>query len=94
MRKELISTRLTLGRLQTSVSKTVSQVLKIPPGLYKESGGLWSVGTYGGAVKVRSGILLGSVTPGLAGSGQSLLLEQVLSFPFPGCFAHVVFCLS
>ena len=39
------------------------------------------VGTRRGAVKVRWIIVLGSVLQGLAGSGQSLLLEGVVSVP-------------
>lgn len=46
------------------------------------------------ALKVRSVVVLGSVTWGLAGSGQSLLLEEVVSVPIRGCVAHWVFCPS
>ena len=46
-RKGFILVRPTLGRQQTSVSKTVSKVLKILLGLYKENVGQRLVGTCG-----------------------------------------------
>ena len=68
--------RPTLGRQdECPVSKTVSKVLKILPGLYEKYVGQRSVGTHRWAVKVRLVIVLGSVTQSLAGSAQSLLLE-------------------
>lgn len=75
------------------MSKTVSKVLTILPGLYKENRGQSSVGTCSWAVKVRLIIVLGSVKQGLAGSGWFLLLEWVVLVLIRGCFAHRVFCL-
>lgn len=79
--------RPTPERPQTSIPK----VLKILAGLYKETGGQRPLGTGRWAVQVRSVIVLGSVT---LASGQSLLLEGVVSVPITGCFALQAFCLS
>lgn len=70
-----MSVRPTLGGQQASVSKTVSKVPKILPGLSKENVGQRSAGTCGRAGHHCHGW-------GLAGSGQPLLLEGVVSF---GC---------
>ena len=52
------------------------------------------VGTCRLVVKVKLIIVLGSVTQDLTDSGQSFLLEGVVSVPFRGSFACRVFCLS
>ena len=70
-RKKLISVK----------PKIVSEALKIHSGLYKENVGQMSVGMCRWAVKVRPIIVLGSVPQGVAGSGQFLLLEEVIWFP-------------
>ena len=54
MKREFISVRPTSGRQWTKVSKTVSKVLEILPGLYKGSVRQRSVGTGSKAVKVSS----------------------------------------
>ena len=66
-REEFISGRPTLGRQQTSVSKTVSKALTILAGLSKRNVGQRSVGTCRWTLKVRWIIVLGSITWDLAG---------------------------
>ena len=82
------------GRQLSNVSKTVSQVLKILAGLYKESVGQGSVGVSRWAVKVRSVIVVGSVMRGLAGLGQSSLLQGQVLVPNSRYFVSWLFCLS
>lgn len=89
-RKEFISMRPSPGRQQNSVLKTVSKVLKILTGLYKENVGLRSVGSCRWAVKIRWSLSWDQHGQ----SGQSLLLPGIVSVPIKGCFAHEVFCLS
>lgn len=64
------------GRQWTSISKTVSEVLKVIPGLSKENMGQRWVGTCTWAVKVKSipGVESIMAKDGLAGSGQAKLL--------------------
>lgn len=89
-RKEFISVRPTPGRQWSSVSKSVSKMLKIPPGLHKENVGQRSAGTCRWAVKVRSIIVLGSITGGL----RTVIAWAVVSVPIRGCFASRLFCTS
>lgn len=92
-RTGLVSERPTRGRQWTSISKIVSKVLKILPGLYKETVGQRSVSSWRWAVQVRShGI--GVSHGGLDGSGQLLWLEGMVFVPIRGCFTLRVFCLS
>ena len=86
-RKGFISERPPPGRQWTKVSKTVSKAMKIPPGLHKENVGQRLMDTCRGAGNVRSIIVLGSVTQGLARSGPSLLLEGAILVPIMRCFS-------
>lgn len=64
-RKGSTSVRPTLGSQCPRVSKTISKVPKILPGSREETGGQRSVGTRGWVVKIRSIIVLGSITQSL-----------------------------
>lgn len=70
-KEEFISARPMLGRQQTHMSGIVSKVLKTLLGLYqkkkKKNVELRSVGTCSWAADIRSIIVLGSITWGLAG---------------------------
>lgn len=90
-RKEFISVWPTPG---DNISKPVSKVLKLLLGLYKENVGQRWMGTCRWTVKVKSVVVLGSITCGLAGLPKSFLLEGIVSVPITGCFARKVFCLS
>ena len=65
IRKELILVRLTPGRQLASVSKSVSKMLKILPGLYKENAGQRWMGMCRQAVKVKLVFVLESNTGGI-----------------------------
>lgn len=80
--------RPTQGRQRTSVPKSVSQVLEILAGLYKENVGQRSVGTSRWAVKSGQSLSgLGSMALSLAGLRAALLAGGVVSVPITGCFA-------
>lgn len=80
-RKEFVSVRPTPGSRQTNVLKIAAKVPKRLPGLYKEKvgtkvSGYRQVGSEGQVDRC------GGVSPGvLAGSGQPLWLERVVSVP-------------
>lgn len=89
-KKAFISGRPTLGRRRTSVSKTVSRMLQIPPGFHKENVGQRWVRE--AQICPRLGVHHGR---GLAGSESSLLLEGVVfAQTIRECFALKVFCLD
>lgn len=64
-REEVISGRPTPGRRPSNVSKTVSRVLEIRPGLYKENGGQKGGGACRQAAKVKSVLVWESVRGGV-----------------------------
>ena len=78
-RKGFISVRPTPGRQKTNISKTVSKVLKILLGLSKENVGQREVGTCRRMVRLITA--LESITAGIEGLGQSLLLEGIILVP-------------
>ena len=79
-RKECILVKPPSGRPRTSISRTVPNVPKIFPGLYKENVRQSSVGMYRWAGRGKWITVLESVMQSLAGSGQSLLLEGAVFF--------------
>lgn len=94
-RRKFISVRPAVGRPRTCISKTVSKVLKILIGLYKEDVGHRSVCTCRWAVKVRScHHCLGASHAGSSGLGAVLMPEGVVWVPITGCFALEALCLS
>ena len=67
------------------MSQTVSKVPKILPGLYKENVGPGWMGACRWAAKVGQSLFW--IRPGLADSGQSVLLGRVVWAPVRGCFS-------
>ena len=92
-RKECILVKPPTGRPWTSISKTVTKVLTIFPGLYKENEGGKSVGTCRWAGKSRSITVRVNCT-GFPWLRAVLIAWGVVSILIRGCFACRVFCLT
>ena len=95
-RKEFTSVRPTPGRQQTSISKTVSKVPKILPGLYKENVGQRWMGLCRWAVKAKSIIVLESITgEGLLAQGNLYCSRELFWFSSGDALpSGSFFCLS
>ena len=75
-------------------TRKISNHLKVPKillGLYKENK-VWWVPT--SRQKIKLIIIWRQSCVVLLASGQSVLLERVVSVPVTECFTHKVFCLS